>query len=81
MRTRFLTALVLVPLTIAALFLLPPREWGAITLAIVVLAGSEWAFLAGYGKDAEWLVAIAVALLGSFMLFSPWTALAGRTRS
>jgi phosphatidate cytidylyltransferase len=77
MRTRFLTALVLVPLTIAALFLLPPREWGAITLVIVVLASSEWAFLAGYRKDIAWLVAIAIAVLGSMMLFSPWAGFDG----
>jgi phosphatidate cytidylyltransferase len=72
MRARLLTALVLVPLTIAALFLLPPREWGAITLVIVALASSEWALLAGYRKATGWLVGVAVALLGCVMLFTRW---------
>lgn len=77
MRTRILTALVLVPLTIAALFLLPPREWGAIALVIVVLATGEWASLAGYRKSTGSLVAIAIALLGCIMLFTPWAGFDG----
>jgi phosphatidate cytidylyltransferase len=73
MRKRILTALVLVPLTIAALFLLPPREWGAVTLIIVVLASSEWAVLAGYRKRTGLLLVAAMALVGSCMLFMRWT--------
>jgi phosphatidate cytidylyltransferase len=72
MRTRILTALVLVPLTIAALFLLPPREWGAIALVIVVIASSEWAALAGYPQRTGLLVVTGVALLGCGMLFTRW---------
>jgi phosphatidate cytidylyltransferase len=73
MRTRILTALVLVPLTIAALFLLPPREWGAITLMIVVLASSEWAVLTGYRKQTGLLLVGGVFLVGACMLFTRWT--------
>jgi phosphatidate cytidylyltransferase len=72
MRTRILTALVLVPLTIAALFLLPPREWGAITLMIVALASGEWAALAGYRKRTGLLLVAGIALVGSCMLFTRW---------
>ncbi|HEY8623944.1 MAG TPA: phosphatidate cytidylyltransferase [Casimicrobiaceae bacterium] len=72
MRTRILTALVLVPLTIAALFLLPPREWGAITLMIVVLASSEWAVLAGYRKQTGLLLVAGILLIGACMLFTRW---------
>ena len=54
MRTRILTALVLIPGTIAALFFLSPPEWAAITLAIVALASSEWAHLAGiYAQEIQ----------------------------
>ena len=46
--TRILTALVLVAAVLAALFLLPPRGWGAVALAGIVAAAAEWATLAGY---------------------------------
>ena len=49
--TRILTAAVLVPLVLAALFLLPPLGWGAVTLAVIVAAAAEWADLAGYRKQ------------------------------
>ena len=73
MRTRILTALVLVPFTIAALFLLPLRGWGAITLMIVVLASSEWAVLTGYRKRTGLLLVAGILLIGSCMLFTRWT--------
>jgi phosphatidate cytidylyltransferase len=78
MRTRILTALVLVPLTIAALFLLPPREWGAITLIVVVLASSEWAALAGYRKGTGLLLVAGITLIGCGMLFTRWAGFDGR---
>ena len=37
--TRVLTAAVLIPLTLAALFLLPPRAFGVVLLAVVLAAG------------------------------------------
>jgi phosphatidate cytidylyltransferase len=77
MRTRILTALVLVPLTIAALFLLPPLEWGALTLIVVVVASSEWAALAGYRKGAGLLVVSGMALIGCGMLFTRWAGFDG----
>jgi phosphatidate cytidylyltransferase len=78
MRTRILTALALVPLTIAALFLLPPREWGAITLIIVVIASSEWAALAGYRKSMGLLSIAGIALIGCGMLFTRWAGFDGK---
>jgi phosphatidate cytidylyltransferase len=78
MRTRILTALVLVPLTIAALFLLPPREWGGITLLVVIVAGNEWAALAGFRKGAALLIVAAMALLGCAMLFTSWAGFDSR---
>ncbi len=73
MRTRILTALVLVPLTIAALFLLSPRAWGAVTLIVILLATREWAVLSGYRSPAAWLQVSAMLILGCVMIFSPWT--------
>jgi len=46
---RVLTALVLVPLVLAALFVLPPGPFALAALAVVVAAAFEWARLAGMG--------------------------------
>jgi phosphatidate cytidylyltransferase len=73
MRTRILTALVLIPVTIAALFFLPPPEWAAITLVIVALASSEWAFLTGYRKPSGLLLVAGTVLIGASMLFTRWS--------
>ena len=72
MSTRILTALVLIPVTIAALFLLPPRAWGALTLMIVIIASNEWAMLSGYRKQSGLLVVAGTFLIGACLLFTPW---------
>ena len=69
--TRILTALVLVALVLAALFLLPPRAWGALTLAAIVVAAFEWANLAGYRATARWLFVAGAPIIGLNLLFSP----------
>jgi len=69
--TRIATALVLVAVVLAALFLLSPWGWGAVTLAGIAVAATEWASLVGYGRPA-WLLFVAGALLiGLNLLFSP----------
>ena len=72
MSTRILTALVLIPVTIAALFLLPPRAWGALTLMVVIIASNEWAMLSGYRKQSGLLVVAGTFLIGACLLFTPW---------
>ena len=72
MSTRILTALVLIPVTIAALFLLPPRAWGALTLMIVIIASNEWAMLSGYRKQSGLLLVAGTLLIGACLLFTPW---------
>ena len=66
---RVATAVVLVPLVLAALFLLPPFGWGLFALAFVAVAAHEWSRLAGYGTGGRWtlvaaVVVAAIALLG-----------------
>ncbi|TMH59289.1 MAG: hypothetical protein E6H55_13115, partial [Betaproteobacteria bacterium] len=69
--TRILTAAVLIPLTLGALFWLSPRGWGVFTLAIVGVAAVEWADLADY-RSAMWLLFVAGTLLiGLGLLFVP----------
>ena len=69
--TRILTAVVLVPLVLAALFLLPPWGWGAVTLAVIVAAAAEWADLAGFRKHTWWMFVAGTLLIGVNLLISP----------
>lgn len=71
LKIRILTAAVLIPLTLAALFWLSPRAWGAATLAVVVIAATEWANLAGYGKPTSLLFVAATFVIACGLLFAP----------
>ena len=71
LKTRIITALALIPLTLAALFGLPPRAWGAVTLAVVVIAAGEWARLAALGPTARLLFIGATLITGCALLFYP----------
>jgi len=69
LKTRILTAIVLIVVTLLALFWLPPRGWGAVTLVVVGIAAHEWADLCGltlFGRLA--FVAVALAI-GAELLF------------
>ena len=70
--TRILTAAVLIPLVLAAMFLLPPLAWGALTLGLVVVAATEWADLAGFGRGAWWIFVAGTLIIGLNLLFSPY---------
>ena len=71
LKTRIITALVLVPLTLAALFGLPPRAWGAVTLGVVVVAAAEWAGLAALQKRG-WILFVGTTLFtGCALLLDP----------
>src|SRR6266851_1649425 len=77
MRTRILTALVLIPVTMAALLFSPPPVWAAITLVIVALASREWAALTGYRKLRGVLLVTVTVLIGTCMLFTRWSGCDG----
>jgi phosphatidate cytidylyltransferase len=71
LKTRIITALVLIPLTLAALFGLPTRAWGAVTLAVVVVAATEWAELAALERRG-WLLFVGTTLFtGCVLLLDP----------
>ncbi len=76
LKTRILTAAVLIPLTLAALFGLPPRGWGAVTLVVVGIAAIEWANLAGYAKSARLLFVGGAIAIGVGLLFAPGSGFA-----
>ena len=69
--TRVLTALILIPLVLAALFLLPPLGWGTAALAAIAVAAVEWARLAGLGPRAQSLFAAGVVAIGAAALLVP----------
>ncbi|MEO8305341.1 MAG: phosphatidate cytidylyltransferase [Betaproteobacteria bacterium] len=66
--TRILTAVILVPLVLAALFLLTPLGWGAVSLAVIGVAATEWADLAGYPRGPRILFVASTLLIGGLML-------------
>jgi phosphatidate cytidylyltransferase len=78
LKTRVLTAAVLIPAVLAALFLLPPLGWGIVMLAIIALAAHEWARLVGLATTAQWLFATVTLLIGAALLLP---ATAGFARS
>jgi phosphatidate cytidylyltransferase len=68
LKQRILTVAVLLPLFLAALFLLPNLYWGVLTGAVLGVAAYEWSRLAGYAGPGRWvypalLVASALAVL------------------
>ena len=45
---RVITALLLIPAVLAAIFLLPTRGWAVLALVLVLISAHEWATLAGF---------------------------------
>ena len=76
LKARILTAAVLIALVLAAMFLLPPLGWGAVTLALIVVAATEWADLAGFGRETWWIFVVGTLLMGLNLLFSPFSGFA-----
>ncbi|KQN58210.1 phosphatidate cytidylyltransferase [Erwinia sp. E602] len=71
LKSRLITALILIPIVIAALFLLPPLGFAIVILAICMLAAWEWGQFAGFAARSQriWL-AVLCGLLLSLMLFT-----------
>ncbi len=53
LKQRILTAAVVLPLFLAAMFLLPNAWWSIALVAPLLAAAHEWARLAGFGRGAE----------------------------
>ena len=66
---RILTALALVPLVLAALFLLSPRNFGIAILAAILIAAHEWSRLAAFSTGVQWLFfGVILATAGGLLL-------------
>ncbi len=65
LRQRVLTALLLLPLTVAAVLYLPTAWLGVLLSIPVLLAADEWVQLAGWaGARERWVYVLFIALLG-----------------
>ncbi|EMW91249.1 phosphatidate cytidylyltransferase [Escherichia coli] len=70
LKYRLISAFVLIPVVIAALFLLPPVGFAIVTLVVCMLAAWEWGQLSGFTPRSQrvWL-AVLCGLLLALMLF------------
>ena len=64
LKSRLITALILIPIVIAALFWLPPVGFALVTLAISMLAAWEWGQLSGFASRGQRIgLSIVIGLL------------------
>ena len=66
LKVRIMTVVVVLPLLLAAMFLLPNAWWNIALLAPLLVAGHEWARLADFGRGAE--AAFLASLLAGCVL-------------
>jgi len=70
LKTRIVTAVVLVPLVLAAMFGLGTRGWALVTIAIVAIAAGEWARLADFGQLGSSLYVAGTLAIGAGLLLA-----------
>ncbi|MFI0488761.1 MAG: phosphatidate cytidylyltransferase [Yersinia sp. (in: enterobacteria)] len=73
LKYRLITALILIPLVIGALFLLPPAGFAIVTLVVCMLSAWEWGQLAGFARRSQriWLAVLCGFLLILMLLSLP----------
>ncbi|MEP7329997.1 MAG: phosphatidate cytidylyltransferase [Betaproteobacteria bacterium] len=77
LKTRILTALLLIPAVLAALFLLPSFGWALATLAVVTIAAQEWSRVTGLTVTGGRVFTGALVVVGAALLGLAWSAPAG----
>jgi phosphatidate cytidylyltransferase len=65
---RILTAVILISLVLAALFMLAPVGWGTVLLGVTGIAAAEWANLAGYAPAARTFFVAVTLMIGIAVL-------------
>ncbi|MGE5471477.1 MAG: phosphatidate cytidylyltransferase [Bacteroidota bacterium] len=63
LKTRVITALVLVALLLPALFMLPQAAWAVLVAAFIGVAAWEWGALLGWSPNARRILGVFTALL------------------
>lgn len=69
LKTRILTAIVILPLFLSALFFLQDIFWAVLLLALAVIGSREWSRLAGFSVRNTILFMLLTALAGGELLF------------
>lgn len=68
LKQRVITALVLLPLFLGALFYLSPLSWALLTLAGILVGAWEWGGIAGYPAGVRWTFVAMTSIL-SLIIF------------
>jgi len=76
LKTRVVTALVLIPVVIAALFALDAHAWGVLMLLVVSIGAAEWARLSNLAPSAMMLFVGTTLATGAALLWLPAAGLA-----
>lgn len=73
LKYRLITALILIPIVICALFLLPPMVFAVMTLVVCMLAAWEWGQFAGFVTQEQrlWLAILCGFFLVVMLLSMP----------
>ncbi|MDK2124620.1 phosphatidate cytidylyltransferase [Parachitinimonas caeni] len=71
LKTRIITALVLLPLVLLALFALPAQGWGAFTVLVIGLAAWEWTKLAKLQGPEAGVFILASVVQSAALAFLP----------
>jgi phosphatidate cytidylyltransferase len=67
--TRILTALVLIPLVLAAMFGLQTAHFALVLLVVIAVGAAEWAALAGWKGVSRWGLVIATLVAAGALLY------------
>ncbi|SDG91289.1 phosphatidate cytidylyltransferase [Nitrosomonas sp. Nm132] len=81
LKTRILTAIILIAFFISALFYLPAIFWGALLLGLTIVASREWCRLARFTVNQTILYLILTTLLGGELLLMLSEAVASNPNS
>jgi phosphatidate cytidylyltransferase len=71
--TRFITAIIALPVFMGFLLWLPNLYWAFFLLLFLLTAAREWAVLAGYGNNGRWSFPVVVSLSALCAFFIPFT--------
>lgn len=68
LRVRILTVLLLLPLFLAALFLLPQSGWALLMLGVVLIGAREWSKISAFTRFQGWIYVLLTLFIGLALL-------------
>lgn len=70
LRTRILTAVVLLPVLLGGMFFLSPEWWAVLMLPLLIAGAWEWGRLTGLGIAGKWIFCVSVPATAFAMLLA-----------